>query len=153
MTEKFYLSQDRFESLEKELEELKTEGRNDIAQKLKNAKELGDLSENFEYQEARKEKDLLEQKINRVENIIRNSEIIKKPVKKDVVFVGSKVTVNKNGKESSYTIVGSSETDPENGLISNESPLGKNLINSRVGDEVKIKTPKGDVSYKVVKID
>ncbi|MEX1014683.1 MAG: transcription elongation factor GreA [Candidatus Paceibacterota bacterium] len=149
----FYLSKKRFDALEKELEELKSKGRYEVAEKLKSAKDLGDLSENFEYQEAKKEKDQLEQKINRIESIVRNAEIIKKPSKTDVVTVGSKVTIKRDGKSVTYTIVGSNETDPEQGYISNESPIGTNLLGKRKGDEFEIKTPKGKVSCKITKIE
>lgn len=151
--DKFYLSEERFKELELELENLKTEGRRKIAEKLKQAKELGDLSENAEYQEARNEQDFLEQRINQLEEIIRNAEIVKKKKGGDVVSIGSKVKVKKNDSVAVYTIVGSNEAKPTEGLISNESPLGKSLLGKRVGERVTIKTPKGEISYQIVAID
>lgn len=150
---KFYLSEERFKELKLELENLKTEGRRKIAEKLKQAKELGDLSENAEYQEARNEQDFLEQRINQLEEIIRNAEIVKKKKEGDVVSIGSKVKVKKNDSFAVYTIVGSNEAKPTEGLISNESPLGKSLLGKRVGERVTIKTPKGEISYQIVAID
>lgn len=152
MADKNYLSKERYKELEKELEELKTKGRKKVADRLKKAKALGDLSENSEYQEARNERDQLEQKINKLQNILRNAEIIKKSKNSDKVRVGSKVKIKKGKKKSEYTIVGSQESDPAEGLISNESPIGQALLGARVGEEVEVKTPKGNKTYEVVKI-
>lgn len=152
MADKNYLSKERYKELEKELEELKTKGRKKVAERLKKAKALGDLSENSEYQEARNERDQLEQKINKLQNILRNAEIIKKSKNSDKVRVGSKVKIKKGKKESEYTIVGSQESDPAEGLVSNESPIGQALLGARVGQEVEVKTPKGSKKYEIVKI-
>lgn len=153
MEEKNYLSKERYEELLRELDNLKTEGRKKIADRLKNAKELGDLSENSEYQEARQDQDYLEQKINQLENIIRSSEVIKKSSTQDIVGIGSKVKVRRDGTTLIYKIVGSNEANPSLGLISNESPIGMSLLGKRVGEEVTINTPKGDVAYKILGIE
>lgn len=152
MADKQYLSKERYKEMEEELEELKTKGRKEVADRLKKAKALGDLSENSEYQEAKKERDLLEQKINKYENLLRNAEIVKKSGSKDEVQIGSEVKIKKGSKEYTYTIVGSVEADPSEGLISNESPIGKSLLGAKKGEEVEIKTPKGKNTYKVVSI-
>jgi len=125
--DQFYLSKERHNELIKELEDLKTNVRRDITGRLKYAKELGDLSENSEYHDARNEQDKLEQRINQLEEILRNSEIIKKPRNQGVVSIGSRVKIKKGASIYDYKIVGHHETDPEKGLISNESPMGKNL--------------------------
>ena len=148
-----YLTKERYEELQEELKNLKTDGRQAVAARLKYAKELGDLSENSEYQEAREEQSRLEQKIGQVEEVLRNSSIIKKPAGTATVRIGSKVKVKKGSESLTYTIVGSSEAEPSQGFISNESPIGKALLGKKVGDVVNIKTPKGEVSYQVLSID
>lgn len=149
-----YLTQERYDELVKELETLKTEGRQEVARKLKFAKELGDLSENAEYKAVREEQAQLEARINELEELLRSASIIQKATANGVVRVGSKVQLKKNEKDKiEYTIVGSTEASPLEGLISNESPIGKALLGKQVGDVVKVSTPKGEVSYKVEKVE
>ena len=148
-----YLSQERYDELSNELVVLKKKGRKDIAERLKQAKEMGDLSENSEYQEAREEQNVLEQKINQIEETLRSASIIKKSLGTATVRIGSRVKIKKNGDFFAYTIVGSSEAKPLTGLISNESPMGKELLGKKAGDVVKVKTPKGEVVYEVVGIE
>ncbi len=151
--ETVYLTKDRFDELQKELDELKTAGRGVVADRLKHAKELGDLSENSEYQEAREEQSRLEQKINQLEELLRNSSIIKKSNGIDSVRIGSKVKVEKNKDVAVYTIVGSNEADPSNGFVSNESPIGRAILGKKVGDIVMFRTPKGDISCRILGIE
>jgi transcription elongation factor GreA len=153
MMETVYLTKDRYEELQKELDELKTQGRREVADRLKHAKELGDLSENSEYQEAREEQSRLEQKINQLEELLRHSSIIKKSNGIDSVRIGSKVKVQKNKEAVIYTIVGSNEADPSNGFISNESPIGRSLLGKKVGDVSTFVTPKGEVSCRILAIE
>lgn len=148
-----YLTQERYNELQKELVELKTKGRQVVAERLKHAKELGDLSENSEYQEAREEQLRLEQKINYLEELFRHSSIIKKSEVVDSVKIGSKIKVKKGKDAVFYTIVGSNEANPANGFISNESPVGRNLLGCKVGDIVSVRTPKGEVSLQVLGIE
>ena len=148
-----YLSQERYDELRKELEELKTEGRQTIAQRLKQAKELWDLSENSEYQEAREEQSRLEQKISQLEDLFRYSSIIKKAAGSQTVRIGSKVKVRKNNEFFTYTIVGSNEARPMEGLISNESPIGRGLLGKKVGDTVFVRAPKGEITYQILAIE
>ena len=150
--ETIYLTQERFDELTKELEKLKTEGRQDIADRLKHAKELGDLSENSDYQEAREEQTRLEKRINYVEEVLRTSTIIKKSKGIDTVRIGSHVDVEKGKEKLSYTVVGSSEADPAEGYISNESPIGRALLGKKVGDEISMETPKGKKILKILNI-
>ncbi len=149
----YYLTAERLAELKKELEELKTTKRIEIAKRLKRAKELGDLSENSEYQEAREEQGQVERRIFELENIVKNAVIIKKSESAGVVNIGGTVEVEKDGKTMKFTIVGSNEARPEAGLISNESPLGKAFLGRKVGDIVKVKVPIGEVVYKIVKIE
>jgi transcription elongation factor GreA len=148
-----YLSKEKYEELEEKLKYLKTEKSQEIAKRLKEAKELGDLSENSEYHEARNAKNELEKEINNLENTLRNSELIKKSKNNDKVNIGSSVEVEKEGKKISYEIVGSSESDPSKGKISNESPLGEKLLGKRKGDKIKLYTPKGEKILKILKIN
>lgn len=135
--------------LEQELEELKSR-RGDIADKIAEARDYGDLSENAEYDSAREEQGLVETRIAEIEDILMNAEIIKAR-KSNKVQIGSTVEL-KNGKVVTYTIVGPVEADPINGKISNESPLGIALMGKAVGDNATISTPKGDTTYTVVSI-
>ena len=135
--------------LEQELEELKSR-RGEIAEKIAEARDYGDLSENAEYDSAREEQGLVETRIAEIEDILMNAEVIKAR-KSDKVQIGSTVEL-KNGKTVTYTIVGPVEADPINGKISDESPLGIALMGKEVGDKVTITTPKGDTTYTVASI-
>jgi len=153
MFKKTYLLKERYEKLKKELEYFKGRERRKIAKRLKEAKELGDLSENSEYQEARNDKTILDQKINQLEEILRNAEVIKKLGKSNKVQIGSQVEIRKDGVKTIYTIVGSNEANPFEGKISYESPLGKELLGSKVGDDVVFETPGGKKVLKIIKIN
>lgn len=135
--------------LEAELEELKSR-RGDIADKIAEARDYGDLSENAEYDSAREEQGLVETRIAEIEDILMNAEEIKAR-KSNKVQLGSTVEL-KNGAKAIYTLVGPVEADPLDGKISNESPLGIALMGKVVGDDVTISTPKGDTTYTVVAI-
>lgn len=148
----YFLSKERLEELKLELNNLKTVTKIDIADKLKRAKELGDLSENAEYSSAREEQSNMERRIESLEDIIMNAVIIKKNIDQDNIDVGSTVEVIRNGKSLKFSIVGSNEARPEEGFISNESPLGRQLIGHKVGDSVAVDAPNGIVEYKIYKI-
>lgn len=148
-----YLSQEKFNSLKEELERIKKEGRQEIADRLRQAKELGDLSENAEYSEAKEAQSKIETRIIELENILRNSSIIKKSFSKSQVEIGSVIKLEKNGKELSYTIVGSNEANPQSNFISNESPLGRAFLYKKAGDIVEVETPKGKSKYKIISIE
>ncbi len=149
-----YLTKEKFEELEAELERLKTEGRKQVTENLKTAKELGDLSENAQYIEAREEQQRIERRIAEVEQMLKEAEIISTRAKKrETVEVGATVEVVRDGKTFKYFIVGSSEANPIEGFISNESPLGRLLMSHKVGDEVELKTPEGKVQYKIKSIN
>jgi transcription elongation factor GreA len=149
----YHLTKEGLEKLKKELEYLKKEGRIEIAERLKRAKEYGDLSENAEYSEAKDEQAKLETRIFELEKIIRNAVIIRKSSQKDIVNIGSTIEVQKGVKKFKYTIVGSHEANPEANLISNESPLGKAFLGKKIGDEVEVETPSGKTKYKILKIE
>ncbi|MEK7636029.1 MAG: transcription elongation factor GreA [Patescibacteria group bacterium] len=149
---KYYITKERFEELKTELERLKKEERSEIAERLKRAKEYGDLSENSEYTAAKDEQARLEGQIIELENVLRNSEIIKKTSGKGVIQIGSTIEIKRKDKIFKYTIVGSQEANPESNFISNESPLGRAFLDKKAGDIVKIETPGGTVEYKIMKI-
>ena len=132
--------------LEKELEVLKTEGRIDIAEKLKVARSYGDLSENSEYDEAKSEQAKIEARINELEYQLDHAEIIDVE-DADAVSIGKKVTVKRlsDGVEATYEIVGFAQSDPANGKISDESPVGKALVGSKAGQTVVVEAPIGNL--------
>ena len=148
-----YLSQEKYDELQNELGQLKKEGRQAVAKRLKHAKELGDLSENAEYQEAREEQSRLESKISEIEELLRAASIIKKSAGTATVRIVSRVKVEKNGDTFTYNIVGSNEARPTEGLISNESPVGRALLGHKAGDTVSVQTAVGLNTYKIVAIE
>jgi transcription elongation factor GreA len=150
---KSYLTQDRYDELVREVDALKSTGRRNVADHLKQAKDLGDLSENADYQEAREAQTRLERRILELEDVIRKSVIIKKTEGADLVKIGSKVNLKKGEDVVSYSITGSNESHPAGGFISNESPLGRMLLGKRVGDEIRIQTPKGESAYVILRIE
>lgn len=147
-----YLSAEALEKLKQELHAMKTVKRQEIAARLEFAKSLGDLSENAEYQEAKEEQTLVEQRIAEYEERVREAVVMHKPTKMDTVVVGSTVRATAGAREASYTIVGSEEADPATGKVSNESPLGKAFLGKKVGDTVEVKAPSGSTVYTVVDI-
>lgn len=149
---KTYLTKERYEELKEGLHRLKTEGRAEIADRLKKSKDYGDLSENSEYSDAKDAQAKLEMKIAELEELLKEVVIIKKNSNKDIVGVGSTVEAQKGIKIFSYTIVGSSESKPEANLISNESPLGRAFLGRKAGDTVEMEVPAGKIKYKIIKI-
>ena len=154
-TKKVVMTYDGLKKMEQELENLKTVRRKEVAEKIKEARGQGDLSENAEYDAAKEEQGEIESRIVQLENLLRNAEVIDEDVlKMDVVNLGSKVTVLdvEFDEEMEYTIVGSTEADPMNGRISNESPLGMALLGQKVGATVMADTPDGEVAFKILNI-
>ncbi|MCD7872684.1 MAG: transcription elongation factor GreA [Clostridiales bacterium] len=139
--------------LEKELENLKTEGRIDIAEKLKVARSYGDLSENSEYDEAKSEQAKIEARITELEYQLDHAEIID-VADKDAVSMGSVVTVKRLSDSSlaTYEIVGFAQSNPAEGKISDESPVGKALIGAKKGETVVVEAPIGNLEYEIIKI-
>lgn len=140
--------------LEKELDFLKTEGRIDIAEKLKVARSYGDLSENSEYDEAKSEQAKIEARINELEYQLEHSVIVDSS-NKDTVQMGSNVTVynSKTEKESTYTIVGFAQSNPSEGLISDESPVGAALIGAKINETVEVEAPAGTFTLTIKSIN
>ncbi len=148
-----YLTNEKFAELTKELEHLKTDRRKEVAEHLEYAKKLGDLSENAEYHQAREEQAEVEDRIMRLENILKNA-ILTSTGTSDKIGVGSTIRLSKEGDNKSYlyTIVGSEEADMSQGKVSNLSPLGAALLGHKEGDTIKVSTPKGMVTYTIAGI-
>lgn len=150
MKKLFQITTEGKTELERELEELKGR-RGAIAEKIAEARDYGDLSENAEYDAAREEQGLVESRIAEIEDVLLNAEIITS-TKGSKVALGSKVELKTGRKTVNYHIVGPVEADPLEGKISNESPIGVALMGKKVGDIATITTPKGEIKYEIVKI-
>lgn len=151
MKKMFRLTQAGVDELQAELDTL-TAKRADIADAIKSARELGDLAENAEYQSARAEQERNESRISEIENILLNTEIIKKPKGDSKVQLGSSVKLKADGKTKEFQVVGTVEADPLSGKISDESPIGQALIGKKEGESVEIATPNDTTTYKIIDI-
>jgi transcription elongation factor GreA len=140
------LTPEGLENLKKEIEHLSTAKRREVAERIKEAREFGDISENSEYDDAKNEQAMLEARIAQLEDKLRSAQVINAAeLDTNVVRVGSQVMGRDDkGKDFTYTIVGSTEADPINGRLSNESPVGKALVGRKRGDTVKVPAPKGE---------
>lgn len=149
-----YLTREGVKKLEAELEHLKTVRRHEVAERIQRAKEIGGTVDNAEYEEAKNEQAFVEGRILTLESLLATAVVISDEHAPDVVTIGSTVVVeNEQGKQERYTIVGSAEADPLQGRISNESPVGKALIDHRVGDVVEVPTPRGVSKLIVRKVE
>ncbi len=154
MTQPNYLTPEGEEKLKTELEELKGPRREELSQRLRSAIQMGDLSENADYHKAKEDQGFLEGRIQELENILRNTVIIEKATGQDYVFIGARVTIQEGNEEpETYHLVGPTEADPRKGKISHESPIGKALLDKRVGDFAEAETPGGKLKFKVLKIE
>lgn len=152
MKKLFKLTQDGVNELQAELDEL-IANRPEVTERIKSARELGDLAENAEYASARSEQERDENRIAEIDHILKNVDIISAPKNSKVVHLGTTVELKgKNGKEKKFQIVGTVEADPMAGKISDESPIGKALLGKRVGDEVEIVTPAETSIFTIVAI-
>jgi len=146
------ISKEGYEKLKKELELLTTTRRREIAERIQRAKDMGDLSENAEYSEAKDAQAFNEGRVAEVSALLKNLTVVDIGGSKDRVGLGLDVVVEVNGEEKVYSIVSFNEADPLAGKISNESPLGRSLLDKRKGDQVRVVTPKGENTYKVKEI-
>lgn len=147
---KMYLTKEGYENLQAELENLLNSERKAVAERIKTAKEYGDLSENSEYSDAKEQQSFVEGRILEIEHILKNAEIIDEShLNCSDVKVGCTVHLEAEDKELKYRIVGSTEADPTKGYISNESPIGKALIGKKKGDLVEVSVPAGVTKYKI----
>lgn len=153
MEEKEYLTKEKFKALSEEFEYLKKTKRREVAEQLEYAKSLGDLSENAEYHEARDMQGIVEDRILKLETILKNA-IIVSSHGTEVVVVGSKVTVTRSGdkNEKIYTIVGGEESDLDSGKISVHSPFGETIVGKKKGESFTYNAPAGPITYKIIEI-
>ena len=147
------LTKEGYKKLQEELEERRTTIRHGIAQAIKEAKEQGDLSENAEYSEARREQNENENRIGELEAMLKVSIVSNGHGQKGTAQLGSKITVRFQDREMFFTIVGSNEVDPAQGRVSNESPIGRAFIGHSKGDVVTVETPSGGVEYALVEVE
>ncbi len=150
-----FLTKEGYQKLQDELDYLRTAKRQEVANRLHEAMEGGELIENAEYEAAKNEQAFVEGRIQELEMLLATAKIIEENGRKksDMVQVGSKVTIKEGNYEAEvYTIVGAAEANPREGKISNESPIGKAILNRKVGDTVKVETPGGTYNVKILKI-
>ena len=147
-----YLSKDGLEKLRAELDEMVSVKRPEVANRIHDAKEHGDLSENAEYEDAKNEQAFVEGRIQTLEALIKNATLIDEHHSNDHVQIGSTVKVKGPDGSQSFTIVGSTEAKPTEGRISNESPVGRALLGHRKGETVNVQVPAGDIAYTIVAI-
>lgn len=146
------VTKDGLNELKKELKSLIENKRPEIALRIKEARELGDISENSEYDAAKQEQAFAEGRISELEEIIKNAKV-KENTSKDSVDIGAKVTIHIDSTEDTFCIVGAPESDPINKKISVASPLGSALLGKRVGEKIEVEAPVGKLTYKIIKIE
>ncbi len=146
------ISPEGYEKLKKELDFLENTKRREIAERIQSAKEQGDLSENAEYSEAKDAQAFNEGRIAELKQMLKNLVVVKNGGSKNIVGMGSEVVVKTGNKEKTYKIVSFNEADPINGKISNESPLGKAFLGRKKGENIKVKTPRGETEYEIIDI-
>ncbi|MDP2631305.1 MAG: transcription elongation factor GreA [Candidatus Uhrbacteria bacterium] len=149
-----YVSDEGLQTLKDEVENRKTTLRREIAEKISIAKDQGDLSENFEYQDAKDQQAENETRILYLEELIKSAVVVERREGESTINVGSKFIVETaDGGTKEFELVGATETDPLSGKISNESPLGNKFIGSSIGDTIKMETPGGAMTYKIISIE
>jgi len=150
---KIVITQEGLAKLQSELEELLSARRQEVAGKIKRAREMGGTENNAEYDDAKNEQAFVEGRILTLENIVKNAVVIESPALPGVVELGNKVLIqNQDGKIDQFTIVGSAEANPVDGKISNESPVGQALLDRKVGDEVEVPTPAGMLKLTIIEV-
>lgn len=151
-TDVLYLTKEGLAELKEELEGLVNVKRPQVAKRIKDAREMGDISENAEYDSARQEQAFVEGRIAELEEIIKNAKVSEKNSDGEVI-VGAMVTVHIDGDEETFHIVGAPEADPIKKKISHESPLGAALLGKKVGDKIEVEAPIGSLTYTILKIE
>ena len=154
MSQPNYLTPEGQAKLNAELEDLKGPRREELSKRLRSAIQMGDLSENADYHKAKEDQGFLEGRIQELEAILRNSIIIEKTVSKGLVTIGSTITIQESDFEpETYHLVGAAEADPQHGKISHESPIGRALMDKKVGDIAEAETPGGKIKFKILRIE
>ena len=145
-----FITQEGLDKIKSDLEELTKVKRPELIQRIQDAKELGDLSENADYHSAKEEQSFLEGRIIELNDLVKNAVIVKKSANNDKVTIGSQVTIKSGNATFQYTITGPNESDPMGGKISNESPLGQAIMDRKKDEEFTITTPNGEMQYKIL---
>jgi len=150
-----YVTAEGLEELKRELQQLTEVRRPELARRLKEAVAMGDLRENADYHDTREQMSLLDGRIQHLETIVRNAVIIENNGRRDIVQIGSKVSIFEDGTDDveTYTIVGAAEANPREGRISQKSPIGSALLGHRKGDKVRVETPNGTIVFKIKSIE
>ena len=153
MAKEIVLTREGYEMLKTELEELMTSRRREVASRIAQAREFGDISENSEYDDAKNEQAMLEAQIAQLEERLREARVIEEgELPSDVVVLGSHVTIKSPLGDETYQLVGSAEADPDQNRLSNESPIGKAILGRKKGDKVDVTTPGGPIKVTIVEI-
>jgi transcription elongation factor GreA len=153
LAKEIVLTQEGYEKLKAEIEDLSTVKRREVAERIKDAREFGDISENSEYDDAKNEQAMLEARISQLEERLREARVIDAAgLPSDVVVLGSTVTIGSPAGEETYQLVGSAEADPDQNRLSNESPIGRAILGRRAGDTVDVTTPGGARQVRIVSI-
>lgn len=154
MTQPSYLTPEGEAKLNAELQDLKGPKREELSKRLRSAIQMGDLSENADYHKAKEDQGFLEGRIQELEAILRNAIIIKETKSSGIIFIGSHVTIQEDTFDpETYHLVGPTEADPRQGRISYESPIGRALMDKKVGDIAEAETPGGKIKFKILKIE
>jgi len=153
MSKKYLLTKEGLEKLNEELKHLVNDKRKEVIERIREAAAHGDLSENADYAQAREEQSFIEGRVQEIEDIIKNAEIITTNTHGNTVTIGSTAHIKTNGSEKKYTIVGSNEANPKENKISNESLVGKALLGRKVGEKFKVTAPAGEIDYEIVGIE
>lgn len=149
-----YLTRQGFDKLQEELDYLRKVKRQEVAERLHEAMEGGELIEDAEYEAAKNEQAFVEGRIQELEILLANARVIEEGTQKDVVGIASRVTIQEDGNDPEiFTIVGAAEANPREGRVSNESPLGRALMEHRVGDAVRVDAPQGSFMVKILKVE
>lgn len=153
MSKKYLLTKEGLIKLNEELKFLINDKRKEVIERIREAAAHGDLSENADYAQAREEQSFIEGRIQEIEDVIKNAEIITTSNHGSTVNIGSTVHIKANGQDKKYTIVGSNEANPKEGKISNESLVGKALLGKKVAEKFKVTTPAGEMDYEIVSME
>lgn len=153
MSKKYLLTPEGLSKLNEELKHLVNDKRKEVIERIREAAAHGDLSENADYAQAREEQSFIEGRIAEIEEIIKNAEIISTTSHGNTINIGTTARIKASGNERKYTIVGSSEANPKEGKISNESVVGRTLLGKKAGQKFKIATPAGEMDYEIVSIE
>jgi transcription elongation factor GreA len=153
MSKKYLLTKEGLIKLNEELKFLINDKRKEVIERIREAAAHGDLSENADYAQAREEQSFIEGRIQEIEDVIKNAEIITTSNHGSTVNIGSTVHIKANGQDKKYTIVGSNEANPKEGKISNESLVGRALLGKKVAEKFKVTTPAGEMDYEIVSME